>query len=146
MERVRSQPLRRVLEHARKTLHERAEADAQRSHDPQRVRAAPRHEGEGRGGAGHAEAGRDVAEYTLPASCRSRRVIAAQCLAASSIDGATTCSVFTSIDTATSAAPLTATTAPAPCWRASPAFSMRSVPSTHLCGRVAGSRELGAAF
>ena len=40
-----------------KTLHERAEADAQRGRDPQRVRAAPRHEGEGRGGAGHAEPG-----------------------------------------------------------------------------------------
>ena len=67
VERVRPQPLRRVLEHAGKTLHERAEADAQRSHDPQRVCAAPRHEGEGRGGAGHAEAGRDVAEYTSEA-------------------------------------------------------------------------------
>ena len=67
MERVRSYSLRRVLEHARKTLHERAEADAQRGDDPQRVRAAPRHEGEGRGGAGHAEAGRDVAEYTSEA-------------------------------------------------------------------------------
>ena len=67
VERVRSYSLRGVLEHARKTLDEGAEADAQRRDYSQSVRAAPRHEGEGRGGAGHAEAGRDVAEYTSEA-------------------------------------------------------------------------------
>ena len=67
VERVRPKALRRVLEHAREALHERAEANAQRRDYSQSVRAAPRHEGEGRGGAGHAEAGRDVAEYTSEA-------------------------------------------------------------------------------
>ena len=62
VERVRSDALRRVLEDAREALHERAEAHAEGRDYPQSVRAAPRHEGEGRGGAGHAEAGRDVAE------------------------------------------------------------------------------------
>ena len=46
----------------------------------------------------------------------------AQVLAASSMAGATTCSVFTSIDTATSAALLTATTAPAPRARVASVF------------------------
>ena len=67
VERVRSYSLRGVLEHARKTLDEGAEANAEGRDYPQSIRAAPRHEGEGRGGAGHAEAGRDVAEYTSEA-------------------------------------------------------------------------------
>ena len=56
-------------------------------------------------------------EFSFPAAW-----LDAQCRAASSIDGATTCSVFTSIDTATSAAPLTATTAPAPLARVASVF------------------------
>ena len=56
-------------------------------------------------------------EFSFPAAW-----LDAQVLAASSMAGATTCSVFTSIDTATSAAPLTATTAPAPLARVASVF------------------------